>query len=161
MRDLEIRPAAPDDVPVLLGLIRALADFEKLSAQVMTNADLLRDALFGERPAAEALLAFEAGAPAGFAVYFQNYSTFTGRPGLYLEDLYVTPEKRGRGIGKALLLAVNRVALERGCGRFEWTVLDWNTGAIGFYESLGGKVLPDWRVVRLDRAGIESLAQRV
>ena len=155
---LHIRSACAGDLPVILQLIRDLAAYEKLSHQVEASEEKLRATLFppdGRPAAAECLLAFaQDGVPAGFAVYFTNYSTFLARPGLYLEDLFVRPEFRRRGIGRALLLHVARLASRRGCGRMEWTVLDWNQPAIDFYQSLGAAVLPDWRICRLTGAAL-------
>ncbi len=155
----DLRPAEPADVPHLIELIRGLADYERLSHVVQCTQADLDEALFGERPAAEALLAWaDAGVCAGFALYFHNYSTFLGRRGLYLEDIYVRPQFRGQGCGKALLIALARLACERGCGRFEWSVLDWNHDAQRFYESLGASVLPDWRIVRVTGEALARLA---
>ena len=151
-----LRPATPADVPIILGFIRELAAYEKLEHQVVATEDGLRTHLFGRRPAAEAVIAELDGAPVGFALFFHNFSTFLGRPGLFLEDLYVQPQARGRGVGRALLAHLARLAVERGCGRMEWNVLDWNQPAIGFYTKLGADVLPDWRTCRV--AG-ESLAR--
>ena len=153
-----IRPARPDDVPTIHSLIRDLARYEKLEHQVVGTEQELRDNLFGERPAAEVLLAEVDGAVAGFALFFHNYSTFLCRRGLYLEDLFVRPEHRGRGLGKALLQALARLAIERGCGRFEWAVLDWNAPAIGFYRSLGASLLEEWRIFRLTGGALTALA---
>lgn len=147
-----LRPATRADVPLLLRFIRGLADYEQLSAEVAATEERLAATLFppdGSAPAAQAVLAFHADAPAGFALYFFNYSTFLARPGLYLEDLFVQPEFRGRGIGKALLLHLARIANARGCGRMEWSVLDWNQPAIAFYESLGARRLKEWQICRL------------
>jgi len=176
-----IAGAQPADVPQLLALIRGLAEFERLTHLVECTEARLDAALFGPQPAVEALLAWEReardtaacdrpgpgesrrddpAAPLGFALFFHNYSTFLGRRGLYLEDLYVRPEHRGRGCGRALLRALARIALERDCGRFEWSVLDWNVQAQGFYRALGASVLPDWRIVRLTGEGIAQLAGR-
>jgi GNAT superfamily N-acetyltransferase len=156
-----IRPAAPADVAAIHAMIRALAAYEKLAHLcVATEADLAA-ALFGERPAAEVLLATRDGEPAAFALYLHNFSTFLGRPGLWLEDLYVRPEHRRGGCAQALLRALAGIARERGCGRFEWAVLDWNTPAIDFYRSLGATVLPDWRIVRVVGPALESLATGV
>ena len=155
-----IAPIRPDEVPALRGLIAELAEFEKLGhLMVATDADL-HEALFGSRPAAEAvLLRPEAGAaPVGFALYFHNFSTFLGRRGLYLEDLYVQPAHRGKGFGKALLLQLARLAVKRGCGRFEWSVLDWNVDAQRFYESLGATVMPDWRITRVTGDALARMA---
>jgi len=148
-----IRSATPADVPLILEFIRALADYEKLTHEVDATEEKLRATLFGEKPAAECLLAFaddsEADTPVGFAIYFTNYSTFLAKPGLYLEDLFVKPEFRGRGIGKALLLHLARLANQRDCGRMEWAVLDWNQPAIDFYESLGAQRMRAWQICRL------------
>lgn len=148
---LSIRPALPSDVPLILAFIRALADYERLAGEVEATEERLHASLFPAdgRPAAECVLAFADGAPAGFAVYFTNFSTFLARPGLYLEDLFVQPELRGRGIGRALLLHLAGLANARGCGRMEWTVLDWNESAIRFYESLGARRMRDWQICRL------------
>ncbi len=144
-----IRPANIDDVPDIARLIRELAGYERLSHQVSLNEDDLQQHLFGSRPYAEVLMAEDAGRAIGFALFFHNFSTFLGKPGIYLEDLYVEPNQRGRGHGKALLLAVARLAVERGCGRMEWSVLDWNEPSIGFYKSLGAEPLDDWTIFRL------------
>ncbi|MFL5345951.1 MAG: GNAT family N-acetyltransferase [Hyalangium sp.] len=144
-----IRPATSADVPAIIHLIRALSDYEKLSHQVVVDEARLREHLFGARPYAEVLLAEEPGRVVGYALYFHTYSTFLGSPSLYLEDLFVLPEHRGRGHGKALLARLARIAVERDCGRFEWMVLDWNTPAIQFYESLGALVAPEWQLCRM------------
>lgn len=157
--DLAIRPATPADVPLLLGLIRELADYEKLTHEVVATEEQLRQTLFGPTPCAEALIGDVGGQPAGFALYFQNYSTFLAKPGLYLEDLFVQPAHRGLGLGKALITAVARIAHERDCGRFEWTVLDWNTPAIRFYESLGAQMKADWRIMRVTGPALEQMAR--
>ena len=153
-----IRAATPRDVVVLLELIRALAVFEHLEHQFEATPELLEAALFGERPCAEAVLAEVDEKPAGFALFFSNFSTFLARPGLHLEDLFIKPEYRGRGLGQALLRHLAQLALARGCGRFEWTVLDWNTSAIEFYRANGAQVLPDWRICRVDGAALKRLA---
>ena len=150
---IEITAAAPPDVPLLLTLIRALAEYERLSDQVSATEDRLRESLFGPRPAAEAVIGRLEGEPAGFALFFQSYSTFLGRPGIYLEDVFVKPEYRGRGLGAALLRHLARVAVERQCGRFEWAVLDWNAPAIGFYRKLGAEVLAACFVIDLPELG--------
>ncbi len=155
-----IRPAELADVPAIHTLICELAEFEKLSHAVVSTEDCLRNALFGEKPSAEALVAVASEAPAGFALFFQNYSTFVGKPGIYLEDIYVKESLRGRGIGAALLSSVARIAAQRDCARLEWSVLDWNREAIGFYEKFGAGVLPDWRIVRMEKSAIEALAGR-
>ena len=153
-----IRPAAPDDVPLILEFIRGLATFEREpDAVTATEADLLRDG-FGESPYYQCLIAESDGKPAGFAFYFFNYSTWTGRPGLYLEDLFVNPEFRGLGIGKALLARVAAIAVEKGCPRLQWEVLDWNTPAIEFYAASGAEFLDAWRNVRMTTEAIARLA---
>jgi GNAT superfamily N-acetyltransferase len=144
-----IRSATPADVPLILAFISDLAAYEKLLHEVVATEETLRRTLFGEPPAAQVVIAEEDGRPAGFALYFFNYSTFLSRPGLYLEDLFVKPEFRGRGTGKALLLHLAKIANARGCGRMEWAVLDWNEPAKGFYKKLGAVPLDDWRVMRL------------
>lgn len=146
----EIRPAAPDEVPQVLELIRGLAAYEKMSEICVVSAEQLRDQLFGARPAAEVWVAQAAqGKLIGIALFFTSFSTFLGKPGLFLEDLFVVPEARGQGVGRALMLRLARIAVERDYGRFEWNVLDWNASAIGFYQQLGASLLPDWRVCRL------------
>jgi GNAT superfamily N-acetyltransferase len=155
---LEIRPGHPADVPLIASLIRGLARFEKLEDEVTLTEDLLAKGLFGDRPYAETLLAEEDGTPVGFALFFHNFSTFLARPGLYLEDLFVVPEHRGHGVGRALLVALARVAVERDCGRLEWSVLDWNREAIGFYERLGARPNSVWTVYRLAGEALRSLA---
>ena len=157
--DFEIRPACAADVPIILQLIRDLATYERAPNEVTATEEQLVDVLFGEKPAAEVLLAFENETPAGFAVFFHNFSTWLGRPGLYLEDLFVKPEKRGKGYGRALLVDLAKIAYERGCGRMEWAVLDWNDPAIKFYHVLGAKPMDEWTVFRLTRDGIARLAQ--
>ena len=154
-----IRPVTEADVPVLLAFIRELAEYEKLAHEVSANEEQLRATLFGPRPFAEALLTYVDDDPAGFALFFHNYSTFLARPGLYLEDLYVRPAHRRRGLGRRLLTTVARLAVERGCGRYEWTVLDWNTPSIRFYESLGAEMKSDWRIMRVAGAALENLAK--
>jgi len=155
-----VRPARPGDEHALFTLIRALARYEKLEHAVTGDAERLKAHLFGPAPVIQALLAeSDAGAPLGFALFFSNYSTFLTSPGVYLEDLFVIEEARGLGIGRALLREVARIALERGAGRLEWTVLDWNAKAIAFYEGAGASVLPDWRVCRVTGEGIALLAR--
>jgi hypothetical protein len=139
-------------------MIEALADYENLRHLCVATEDGLRQSLFGPRPAAEVLLGWEGPAPVAFALFFHNFSTFLGRKGLYLEDLFVRPDFRGRGYGRAVLVQLARIAVERGCGRFEWAVLDWNAPAIGFYESLGATVMPDWRISRVTGPALEKLA---
>lgn len=145
-----VRDATPDDVPLLAQLIRELADYEKLSEAVTGTPELLREHLFGPSPSAAALMAFADGDPAGFAVYFRNFSTFLAKPGIYLEDIFVRPPLRGRGIGKALFRHVVQNAQRLDAGRVEWSVLDWNEPAIRFYRSLGAKPLEEWTTFRLD-----------
>lgn len=144
-----IRAAIPADLPLILAFIRALADYEKLSHEVEATEEKLRATLFTAKPAAECILAFVDGTPAGFAIFFTNYSTFLAKPGLYLEDLFVNPEFRSQGIGKSLLLHLAQLANTRDCGRMEWAVLDWNQPAIDFYESLGAQRLRAWQICRL------------
>src|SRR5512145_1377741 len=144
-----LRAAEPCDVPAIVGLIHELAEFEKLSHLVQVTPDTLHPHLFGDKPVVEALVAETGGAVVAFALFFTNFSTFLSRPGLYLEDLYVQPALRGSGIGKALLERLGAIAVERGYGRFEWSVLDWNDNAIRFYEKMGAAVLPDWRICRI------------
>lgn len=153
------RPATPEDVPVLLALIRELADYEKLTHEVVATEAALQQTLFGEKKAAEALIGCVDGEPVGMAIFFHNYSTFLARPGLYLEDLYVQPAHRGKGLGKALITAVARLAVERGCGRYEWTVLDWNQPAIDFYETLGAEMKSNWRIMRVTGEALQRMAQ--
>jgi GNAT superfamily N-acetyltransferase len=157
--DFEIRPARVEDVPVILELIRELATYERAPHEVTATEEQLVDVLFGKRPAAEVLLAFEGKSPVGFAVFFYNFSTWLGRPGLYLEDLFVKPEKRGKGYGRALLVDLAKIARDRGCGRMEWAVLNWNDPAIQFYRKLGAKPMDEWTVFRLTRDGIARLAK--
>lgn len=158
MSSLRLRPAEAADVPVLLGFIRKLAEYERLSHECVATEAALTATMFGPRPWAEAVLAEWAGVPAGFALFFHNYSTFLARPGLYLEDVFVLPEHRGRGIGKALLRHLAKLAVERGCGRFEWSVLDWNEPSIAFYRSLGAVPMSDWTVMRVTGKALERLA---
>ena len=153
-----IRSATAADVPAILELIRALATYERAPNEVTATEKGLTEVLFGKKPAAEVLLAFEDDIAVGFAVFFHNFSTWLGRPGLYLEDLFVRPEDRGKGYGRALLVALAKVARERSCGRMEWAVLDWNEPAIEFYRKLGAKPMEEWTVFRLTRDGIAKLA---
>ena len=158
MNAFRIAAAQPGDVTAVLSMIRGLAEFERLSHLcVATETDLLR-ALFGPDPKVEVVIAWEGEETAGFALFFANFSTFLGRSGLYLEDLFIRPPFRGRGYGRALLIHLARLAVERGCGRFEWSVLDWNEQAIGFYRSLGATVLPDWRITRVTGDALTALA---
>ena len=153
-----IRPAHVEDVPIILELIRDLATYERAPDEVTATEEQLLNVLFGERPAAEVLLAFEGKSPVGFAVYFYNFSTWLGRPGLYLEDLFVNPEKRGKGYGRALLVELAKIARDRECGRMEWAVLNWNEPAIKFYRTLGAKPMDEWTVFRLTCDGIARLS---
>lgn len=156
---LIIRPAVAEDVSLILHFVRRLAEYEKLGDQVTASEEGLRHALFGPRPEAEVLLAFVGDMPVGFAVYFHNFSTFLGRRGLWLEDIFIEPVQRGKGYGKALLLALARIAHERGCGRFEWAALDWNTPAWDFYRSLGATPMEEWTMFRVTGAALEKLAR--
>lgn len=157
--DLTLTPATPEDVPVVFDLIKALAAYEKLSHEVTGTIQQLEQALFGDRTYAEAILARWQGQPVGFALFFHNFSTFLAQPGLYLEDLFVLPDYRGKGIGKALLCHLADLAVKRGCGRLEWSVLDWNQPAIDFYQYMGATVMPDWRVCRVTGNGLTHLAK--
>jgi len=155
---IHIRPATQDDIPLILQLIHKLAEYEKAPEQaVATGHDLRRDGFSGN-PKFRVLIAEWEGRPAGFALFFYNYSTWLGRPGLYLEDLFVQPEHRGKGIGKALLVRLAKIAVEEGCGRFEWQVLDWNTPALEFYKSLGAGVLDEWSTMRVSGDALKKLA---
>lgn len=156
---VSIRAVTSTDVPVLHQLIGELAEYERLSHQVVGTPDQLAGELFGQHPVIESVLAWEGAEVRGFALYFHNYSTFLARRGLYLEDLFVVPEARGRGVGKRLIHHCARLAVERGCGRFEWTVLDWNRPAIDFYLSLGATMLPDWRICRLTGDALSGFAK--
>jgi GNAT superfamily N-acetyltransferase len=159
--ELLIRPSTADDVPLILDFIRGLAEYEKMSPEVTATEAEIRESLFGARPAAECVLAFWEGNSAGFAVFFHNFSTFLGRPGLYLEDLFVKPEFRGRGIGRELFIHVAGIANDRGCGRFEWSVLDWNRSAIDFYGKFGAKPMDEWTVFRLAGKELEDLNRQL
>ena len=159
MAETRVREATEEDVPLVLSLIRDLAEYEKLSQEVVATEGDLRANLFGERPVAEVLIADHDGVPAGFALFFHNFSTFLGKPGIYLEDLYVKPELRGAGIGKKLLVHLARLAKKRGCGRLEWWVLDWNEPSIGFYRKIGAVAMDDWTVYRLTGQALSRLAE--
>jgi GNAT superfamily N-acetyltransferase len=154
-----IREATEADVPLILQFIRDLAEYERLADRVTATEEQIRRTLFGNPRFAEVLIAEEDGAPAGFALFFHNYSTFLGQPGIYLEDLFVREEMRGRGIGKALLARLARIARERGCGRVEWAVLDWNAPSIAFYRSIGAISLDDWMIMRLTGDEMEAMAR--
>jgi len=153
-----LRSATPSDLPAIVGLIRELAVFEKLEHLVVVTPESLWPHLFGARPAAEAVVGEVDGAVVAFALFFTNFSTFLGQPGLYLEDLYVQPAHRGSGLGKALLRHLGALAVARGCGRFEWSVLDWNRNAIDFYEKMGATVMPDWRICRVTGPALQAFA---
>jgi len=155
---LSIREAAPRDLPLIAALIRALAEYEKLSHEVRFDEAVLGEKLFGARPYAEVLIGEMDGEALGFALFFHNFSTFEGRPGIYLEDLFVMPEARGMGLGKALLAELARIAVARDCARLEWWVLDWNEPSIAFYKSLGAKPMDEWTVMRIDGAALAELA---
>ena len=156
---ISVRSATPADVPIILRFIRGLAEYEKLAHACVATEDALRRTLFGERPAAEVLIARVGDTPAGFALFFHNYSTFLAKPGIYLEDLFVLPEHRGRGAGKALLVRLAQIAQERDCGRLEWSVLAWNAPAIEFYQRVGATVMSDWRICRMTAAEFGRLAE--
>ena len=156
---INIRPATPADVETLFELIRALAEYEKLSHAVVGTSSSLREHLFGDKPYAEAIVAEWEDKKAGFALFFYNYSTFLTKPGIYLEDLFVLPEYRRRGIGKAMLIYLARLGLAKGVGRFEWSVLDWNESAITFYQKMGAQILDDWRICRVSGEALSQLAQ--
>ena len=154
----DIVSATVADVPLILAFIRELAEYEKLTGDVVATEERLRDTLFGAHPAAEVVIARVDGAPVGFALFFPNYSTFLARPGIYLEDLFVRPSARGHGVGRALLTHLARLAMERGCGRLEWSVLDWNQSAWAFYKRLGARAMDGWTVHRLTGSALEALA---
>ncbi|MCU0347461.1 MAG: GNAT family N-acetyltransferase [Saprospiraceae bacterium] len=153
-----LRTATIDDVALILQFIRELAEYERMLDEVVATEGMLRETLFGDKPAAEVLLCYEGEVPAGFALFFHNYSTFKGRPGIYLEDLYVQPAFRGKGYGKLLLSALAKLCVERNCARLEWSVLDWNTPSIEFYKSLGAQPMDEWTVFRLTGKELEKLA---
>ena len=157
--DLRIQPVSENDVALLLTFIRELAEYERLADKVVTTELVLRDSLFGARPAAEALIAYLRDEPVAFAIWFYNFSSFLGRPGLYVEDIYVRPHARGRGVGKALLLHLARLAKLRCCARMEWSVLDWNELAISFYKGLGARPMDEWTTFRLDAHALARLAE--
>ena len=156
--NLRIDPASEADIPLIFSFIRGLAEYERMANEVVATEDTLREFLFGQKRYAEVLIARLDNHPAGFALFFHNFSTFVGKPGLYLEDLFVLPECRSRGIGKALLVSLAKLAVERKCGRFEWMVLDWNSPAIEFYKRLGAGAMNDWRLFRLSGDALVKLA---
>jgi GNAT superfamily N-acetyltransferase len=155
---LHIRPARPHESALVLDLIRGLAEYEKLAHEVVATEQDIQSALFGKQPSAECLIAELGDTPIGFALFFHNFSTFAGKPGLYLEDLFIKPEFRGRGYGRKMLAHLANLAVQRGCGRFEWAVLDWNAPAIRFYESLGAKIKQEWKINRLNGDALKRLA---
>jgi GNAT superfamily N-acetyltransferase len=159
-QNYSIRPAVIADVPSIFALIQALAAYEQLEHQMIGTLAALTEHLFGDRPYVEAIVADVRGEAVGFALFFQNYSTFLTQPGIYLEDLFVLPKYRGLGMGKALLVNLAQIAIARNCGRLEWSVLDWNSLAIAFYEHMGATVLPDWRICRVTGAGLTEMAAR-
>ena len=154
-----LRPAAPEDSALLLTLIKELAEYEKMAHDVVATEEGIRSSLFSDHRNAEALIAEFEGAPVGFAIFFHNFSTFLARRGLYLEDLYIKPAMRSRGFGKAILKVLARIAVERGCGRMEWAVLDWNESAIKFYKSLGAEAMDEWTVFRLSGNALKRLGE--
>ena len=156
--ELRIERATERDVPLILRLINGLAEYEKLAHEVTATEAGLRETLFGARPAADVIIGYTGDTPVGFALFFPNYSTFLGKPGLYLEDLFVLPEWRGHGFGRGLLTQLAKIAVERGCGRFEWSVLDWNEPAIGFYKSLGATLMDGWSIFRVTGDALTKLA---
>lgn len=158
MKEVSVRAATEGDVPLILAFIEELAEYERLSQEVVATEEALRRWLFGERPVAEVVIGEDGDDPAGFALFFHSFSTFLGRPGIYLEDLYVRPEFRGRGVGRALLVHLARLAKDRGCGRLEWSVLDWNEPAIGFYRGIGASPVGGWTVYRVTGEALERLA---
>jgi GNAT superfamily N-acetyltransferase len=159
--NLNIRETEEKDVELILSFINDLAVYEKLQVSVVANKNSIKNALFGDKRYAECIIADYDGKPAGFALYFYNFSTFLAKPGLYLEDLFVKPEFRGKGIGKALLIKLTQIAKDNNCGRFEWSVLDWNEPAINFYKKLGAKPMDEWTVFRLDNENIDELPSHV
>jgi GNAT superfamily N-acetyltransferase len=160
MPEIEIRVATEDDVPLILALIKELAEYERLSHEVVATEEMLRDSLFGERRVAEVLIGHHEGEPVGFALFFHNFSTFLGKPGIYLEDLYVRQGCRGMGFGRALLARLAKLARERGCGRLEWWVLDWNEPAIRLYKAIGAVPMEDWTVYRVTVEALDELATK-
>jgi GNAT superfamily N-acetyltransferase len=158
MTDFRIVKATERDVPLIVWFIRQLAEYERLSEEAVLTEDLLRESLFGKRPVAEVVIGYYEDKPVAFAVFFHNFSTFLARPGLYLEDLFVIPEMRGKGFGRAMLVHLAKLACERNCGRFEWSVLDWNEPAIGFYKKLGAVPMSEWTVFRMTGEAITRLA---
>jgi GNAT superfamily N-acetyltransferase len=160
MAQIQIRPGSSNDVPLILAFIRELAEYEKMSDDVVATEDRLRSALFGERPFAEVIIASLEGVPVGFALFFSNFSTFLGRPGMYLEDLFVRPAARGAGVGRELLKYLARLTVEREWGRLEWSVLDWNEPSIGFYKKMGATPMDEWTIFRLTGPALQNLARQ-
>jgi GNAT superfamily N-acetyltransferase len=158
--DFEIREAGINDIPVIMSFIRELAEYENLAHEVVATEEVLRNSLFGNRKVAEVILGYYKNKPVSFALFFHNFSTFLGKPGIYLEDLYVKPEMRGKGLGKIMFCYLAYLAKERGCGRVEWWVLDWNRPALDFYHSLGADAMSDWTVQRLSGAALDKLADQ-
>lgn len=158
--DVSLRFATETDVHLILSLIKGIAEYEKLLHEVVATEEVLKENLFGKRRTAEVILAFYKNEPAGFALFFHNFSTFIGKPGIYLEDLFVKPELRGKGIGKILLTYLGKLAIERDCGRIEWSVLDWNESAINFYKKLGARPMDEWTVFRVAGEAIANLADQ-
>lgn len=159
-QSIAIESATKKDIPLILTLIKGLAEYERLSKDCVATEELLRESLFGKTKYAEVIIARYETRPAGFALFFHNYSTFLARPGIYLEDLYVFPELRGKGVGKALLVHLAKIAKERNCGRLEWSVLDWNEPSIAFYKGLGAVPLDDWTVFRVTGKALDALAEK-
>lgn len=159
MTDIQIQPATEADVPLLLEMFKALAEYERMADALVATEQMIRESFFGATPHAQAAMARIGGEAVGYAVWFFTYSTFLSRPGLYLEDVFVLPAWRGKGIGKALLRHLARIAVERGCGRFEWSVLDWNETAIRFYRGIGARPMDEWTVYRMTGDAIKQLAQ--
>lgn len=157
--DLDITPATVSDVSLILDFITALAEYERLPQEVVATEELLKQTLFGERKVAEVVIGYADGTPVGFALYFHNYSTFLGRPGIYLEDLFIKPAYRGKGYGKALLVYLAKITKERNCGRLEWSVLDWNVPSISFYKKLGAIAMDDWTMYRVTGKALDKLAE--
>jgi GNAT superfamily N-acetyltransferase len=157
-KSFQLRSAEKKDVPIVLEFIKALADYEKLSDMVVATEEILEEYLFGEKKVAEVIIGFEGTTPAAFALFFHNFSTFLGRPGIYLEDLFVKPEFRRKGYGKILLSELAKIAIDRNCGRLEWSVLDWNAPAIDFYKSLGAVPMDEWTTFRLTGENLKQLA---
>ena len=160
-KSFEIKSATQQDIPLILSFIKELAEYEKLSHEVIATEEILQETLFGEKSHAEVIIGYLDSQPVGFALFFHNFSTFLGRPGIYLEDLYVKPEARGHGVGQKMLAYLAKLAKERKCGRLEWWVLDWNESAVGFYKRLGAKAMDEWTVYRVTGKALDDLAMRI